>query len=99
MNPVKKWYIVLAGLTQQDAVKLIGSLVHMREQDAAGLQQCEKLGQSVLCQGRQKRVLLPGHLDLKHRFIIIHFAALHSLLRLSHAHASSWWSIDREVFE
>jgi hypothetical protein len=81
MNREKKWYVILAGRTQQDAVKLIGSLVHMREQDAAGLQQCEKLGLSVLCQGRQKRILLLGHLDLKHRFIIIHFAALHNLPR------------------
>jgi hypothetical protein len=51
--------------TEEDSVKLVGVLVHVREEDAAGLQHCEERSLSGLSKRRQELVGAFVHAQLQ----------------------------------
>ena len=50
--------------TRDDGVELVGALVHVRQEDAAGLERGDELRLAVLGQRRQERLLALGHAEL-----------------------------------
>ena len=60
------------GLTEDDAVELVGAGVHMGQQDAAGLQHGQELRLSWLCEGGQEGVGGLGDALLQHRRVVRH---------------------------
>jgi hypothetical protein len=63
--------------TKQDAEELSAARVQMRKQDAAGLQNCQKLSQSSLWERGQEWLLCLGHTELENGFIVVCSVALH----------------------
>ena len=58
--------------TEDDSIELIGTLVHMGQQDAAGLERGQELGLPRLSQGGQEGVAGLGDTLLQHRRIVRH---------------------------
>ena len=72
----------MTGRTEDNAVELVGTLVRVGKQDAAGLQDGEELSLAWLRERGQEGVGALGHSLLQHRRVVRHrIYVLHTLLK------------------